>query len=108
MPTFVVHARRSPETLARVLALFHRRVLEIERLTAERAQDPSLWRITITVEADTDLARRIEANLYKLGDVLLVERSESGQELVGERNPGTSICDPDGPDAELREAERQA
>jgi acetolactate synthase I/III small subunit len=84
MPTLVVHARRSPETLTRVLALFHRRALEIERLIAERAQDPFVWRITITVEADTDLVRRIEANLYKLEDVLLVERSESGHERMGE------------------------
>jgi acetolactate synthase small subunit len=88
MPTFVVHARRSPETLGRLLSLFHRRVLDIEQLTAERAQDPAVWRITITVEVDADLARRIEANLYKLEDVLLVERSESGQELIGEKNPG--------------------
>jgi acetolactate synthase small subunit len=69
-----------------LLSLFHRRVLEIERLTAERAQDPAFWRITIAVQADADLARRIEANLYKLEDVLFVERSEPGQEFIGERN----------------------
>ena len=78
MATFVVHARRSPETLARLLSLFHRRALEIHRLTADRAQDdPSIWRIKVTVEADADLALRIEANLYKLEDVLLVERCGS-------------------------------
>ena len=78
MPTLVVHARKSAETLARLLSLFHRRALEIERLTADHAQDPAVWRITITVQGDEDMARRIEANLYKLEDVLLVERSESG------------------------------
>jgi acetolactate synthase-1/3 small subunit len=78
MPTFVVHARRSPETLARLLSLFHRRALEINRLTADRAQDdPSIWRITVTVDADADLALRIEANLYKLEGVLLVEGAGS-------------------------------
>jgi acetolactate synthase small subunit len=108
MLTFVVHARRSPETLGRVLALFHRRAIEIARLIADRAEDPAVWRITITIEADTDLAHRIEANLYKLEDVLLVEPSESGQELIGEKNPGRSVCDPDRRDTELTEPERQA
>lgn len=84
MATFVVHARRSPGTLARLLSLFHRRALEIERLTADRAQDPSIWRITVAFEADADLALRMEANLYKLEDVLLVERNEPAHEQVGE------------------------
>jgi acetolactate synthase-1/3 small subunit len=77
MPTFVVHARRSPETIARVLSLFHRRALDIERLRADCAEDPTMLRIAITIAADTEVARRIEANLYKLEDVLLIERSES-------------------------------
>lgn len=109
MLIFVVHARRSPETLARLLSLFHRRALEINRLTADRApDDPSIWRITVTVDADADLALLIEASLYKLEDVLIVERSEPGAELIGERNSGMSICDPDRPDAKLTEAVRQA
>jgi hypothetical protein len=36
-----------------------------------------MLRIAITIAADTEVARRIEANLYKLEDVLLIERSES-------------------------------
>jgi acetolactate synthase-1/3 small subunit len=84
MPTFVVHARRSPETLARLLSLFHRRALEIKRLAADCVQDPSVWRITVGFEADEDLALRMEANLYKLEDVLVVERNETGHEQAGE------------------------
>jgi hypothetical protein len=75
------------DSSARAVAvpLFHRRALEIHRLTADRAQDdPSIWRIKVTVEADADLALRIEANLYKLEDVLLVERCGFGHEQVGE------------------------
>ena len=38
-----------------------------------RTEKPEVSRMTITVEADQDQARRIEANLYKLVNVLLVE-----------------------------------
>ena len=66
MAIFVVHARRTPETLARVVSLFHRRAVEIERLTMERTDDPNSLCITITLETDADQTQRIEANLYKL------------------------------------------
>jgi acetolactate synthase regulatory subunit len=77
MPTLVVHARRSPETIARILLLFHRRALEVERIVAEGAQDSETLSITITFVANQDQARRKVANLYKLEDVLLVERNDS-------------------------------
>jgi acetolactate synthase-1/3 small subunit len=75
MPTFVVHVRRTREVLARVVLLFHRRAIEIERLTAERAEEPNVMRLTITIEIDNDESRRIRADLYKIVDVLLVETS---------------------------------
>jgi acetolactate synthase small subunit len=78
MVTFVVHVRRTPETLARVVSLFHRRRVEIERLTADRADDPKVLCITITVDMDADQAQRIETNLYELVDVTLVEKGERG------------------------------
>jgi acetolactate synthase small subunit len=81
MVTFVVHARRTPETLARVVSLFHRRSVEIERLTADRADDPNVLCITITVEMDADQTPRIETNLYKLVDVTLVKSSERGSNV---------------------------
>jgi acetolactate synthase-1/3 small subunit len=82
--TFVVHARRTPETLLRVVSMFHRRAIEIEKLTAEAADDPCVLCITVSLEVGTDHAERMEANLEKLVDVLLVESSESNQEHAGE------------------------
>jgi acetolactate synthase-1/3 small subunit len=79
MPTFVVHARRTPDVLGRVVSLFHRRAIEIERLTAEPAKDANVLRVTIEIQADPEQTRRIEANLYKLIDVLLVENSDPTQ-----------------------------
>ena len=70
MPTLVVHAQRSRETLLRVLSLFHKRALDVERMVAERARDSDLLSITITSAEDQDQARRLEANLWKLEDAI--------------------------------------
>jgi len=72
--TFVVHARKTPEMLLRVVSMFHRRAIGIDRLTAESADDPKIMRMTICVDVGSDQAERIEANLKKLVEVLLVEK----------------------------------
>jgi acetolactate synthase I/III small subunit len=71
--TFVVHVENKPGVLTRVSSLFRRRAFNIDSLTVGRTEKPEVSRMTITVEADGDQARRIEANLYKLVNVLLVE-----------------------------------
>jgi acetolactate synthase I/III small subunit len=76
MPTFLLHARRTPEVLGRVVSLFHRRAIEIERLTAEPANYANILRVTIGLQVDSEQTQRIEANLYKLIDVLLLENAD--------------------------------
>src|SRR5436853_7328106 len=71
--TFVVYVENKPGVLTRVASLFRRRAFNIDSLTVGRTEKPEVSRMTITVEADKDQARRIEANLYKLVNVLLVE-----------------------------------
>jgi acetolactate synthase I/III small subunit len=71
--TFVVHVENKPGVLSRVASLFRRRAFNIDSLTVGRTENPEVSRMTITAEADPDQARRIEANLYKLVNVLLVE-----------------------------------
>jgi acetolactate synthase-1/3 small subunit len=71
--TFVVHVENNPGVLTRVSSLFRRRAFNIDSLTVGRTEKPEVSRMTITVEADVDQAKRIEANLYKLVNVLLVE-----------------------------------
>jgi len=73
LKTFVVYAENKPGVLTRVTSLFRRRAFNIDSLTAGRTERPDVSRMTITVEADEDQARRIEASLYKLVNVLLVE-----------------------------------
>jgi acetolactate synthase I/III small subunit len=71
--TFVVHVENKPGVLSRVASLFRRRAFNIDSLTVGRTENPEVSRMTITADADPDQARRIEANLYKLVNVLLVE-----------------------------------
>ncbi len=71
--TFVVYVENKPGVLTRVSSLFRRRAFNIDSLTVGRTEKPEVSRMTITVEADADQAKRIEANLYKLVNVLLVE-----------------------------------
>src|SRR5579864_6779710 len=71
--TFVVYVENKPGVLTRVASLFRRRAFNIDSLTVGRTEKPEVSRMTITVDADVDQAKRIEASLYKLVNVLLVE-----------------------------------
>jgi acetolactate synthase-1/3 small subunit len=71
--TFVVYVENKPGVLTRVATLFRRRAFNIDSLTVGRTEKPEVSRMTIVVEADHDQALRVEANLYKLVNVLFVE-----------------------------------
>jgi acetolactate synthase-1/3 small subunit len=70
--TFITYVEDRPGVLNRVVSLFRRRGYNIESLSVGRTERTDLSRITLVVEADDDTARRIEANLYKLVNVLYV------------------------------------
>jgi acetolactate synthase-1/3 small subunit len=71
--TFVVYVEDKPGVLNRVASLFRRRTFNIESLTVGHTEQPGVSRMTIVMEADDSIARRVEANLYKLVNVLRVE-----------------------------------
>jgi acetolactate synthase-1/3 small subunit len=71
--TFVVYVEDKPGVLNRVASLFRRRNFNIESLTVGHTEMPGVSRMTFVVEADSYTADRIEANLYKLVNVLRVE-----------------------------------
>lgn len=71
--TFIARVEDKPGVLNRIASLFRRRGFNIASLTVGRTAEPGVSRLTLVVEADEDTARRIEANLYKLVNVLLVE-----------------------------------
>src|SRR6202158_5400924 len=80
--TYVVYVENKPGVLTRVASLFRRRAFNIDSLTVGRTEKPEVSRMTITVDADYDQARRIEANLYKLVNVLLVENITNQPAIV--------------------------
>lgn len=80
--TFVVYVENKPGVLTRVASLFRRRAFNIDSLTVGRTEKPEVSRMTITVDADYDQSRRIEANLYKLVNVLLVDNITSEASIV--------------------------
>lgn len=71
--TFVVHVENRPGVLTRVAEVFRRRAFNIESLTVGHTDQPGVSRMTIVVEADESAARRLEAHLYKLVNVLRVD-----------------------------------
>jgi acetolactate synthase-1/3 small subunit len=71
--TFVAYVEDQPGVLNRISSLFRRRNFNIISLNVGRAHQPGISRMTFVVEADDAHARRIEANLYKLVNVLSVE-----------------------------------
>jgi acetolactate synthase-1/3 small subunit len=82
--TYVVYVEDRPGALARVVSLFRRRGFNIESLTVGRTERVDVSRITVVVPCDDDGARRVEANLYKLVNVLYVEDVTAASAIVRE------------------------
>jgi len=70
---FTAFLEDKPGVLSRVTALFSRRNYNIVSLTVGRTRVPGISRMTVVVETDPTSARLVEANLYKLVNVLRVE-----------------------------------
>ena len=71
--TFAVYVDDKPGVLNRVASLFRRRGFNIESLAVGHTETEGVSRMTIVMQADDAVARRVEANLYKLVNVLRVE-----------------------------------
>jgi L-asparaginase len=76
MPTFVVYMRRTRGALARLVLMLHRRVVSIESISFEQIENTNTTRTTVVLDTDAHMSRLVEANLYKLFDVLQVESSQ--------------------------------
>ncbi len=69
---FTAWLEDKPGVLSRVSGLFSRRNYNIVSLTVGRSHLAGVSRMTVVVEADDAAARLVEANLYKLVNVLRV------------------------------------
>ena len=71
--SFVVYVDDKPGVLNRIASLFRRRAFNIESLTVGHTERPGVSRMTIVSSIDEGAAHRVEANIYKLVNVLSVE-----------------------------------
>ena len=70
--TLVAYVEDKPGVLNRITSLFRRRDFNIESLNVGKSHQPGVSRLTIVMRGDEATARRFEANLYKLVNVLRV------------------------------------
>src|ERR1043165_356141 len=82
--TFIAHVEDKPGVLSRTASLLRRRDFNIGSRSGGRTAEPGVSRLTLVIDADEDTARRIEANLYKLVNVLLVEDVTSAPSVARE------------------------
>jgi len=80
--TLVAYVEDKPGVLNRVASLFRRRGFNIESLTVGHTEQEGVSRMTIVVDTDELGIRRVEANLYKLVNVLRVDDVTSEAAVV--------------------------
>jgi acetolactate synthase I/III small subunit len=71
--TLITLVENRPGVLNRVASLFRRRNFNIESLTVGRTERADISRMTIVVDCKAEDIARIEANLYKLVNVIDVQ-----------------------------------
>ena len=73
MQTIVCYVENKPGVLNRVASLTRRLAINIDSLTVGPTENEEIARMTICAHTDENGARRLEASLEKLVDVLLAE-----------------------------------
>src|SRR5208283_688049 len=73
MQTIVAYVENKPGVLNRVASLARRLAINIDSLTVGPTENEEVARMTICAHTDEGGARRLEASLEKLVDVLLAE-----------------------------------
>jgi acetolactate synthase-1/3 small subunit len=82
--SFIAYVEDRPGVLNRITSLLRRRNYNIVSLAVGRTDREGVSRMTIVIEADDDAARRLEANLYKLVNVLRVGDTSRAATVVRE------------------------
>jgi acetolactate synthase-1/3 small subunit len=82
LTTFAAYVEDKPGVLNRVASLFRRRGFNIESLTVGHTEKRGISRMTIVVDTEEAGALRLEANLYKLANVLRVDNLTSKPSVI--------------------------
>jgi acetolactate synthase I/III small subunit len=71
--TLIAKVENKPGVLNRVASLFRRRNFNIDSLNVGQTENPEISRMTIVVDSRDTEAHKVEANLYKLVNVVDVQ-----------------------------------
>jgi len=71
--TIIAIVENKPGVLNRIASLFRRRNFNIDSLNVGRTENPNVSRMTLVVDSSNAEARLVEANLYKLVNVIDVQ-----------------------------------
>jgi acetolactate synthase-1/3 small subunit len=71
--SFVLYVENRPGVLNRIASLFRRRAVNIESLTVGHTERAGVSRMTIISAISDGAAQRVQANIYKLVNVLSVD-----------------------------------
>jgi acetolactate synthase-1/3 small subunit len=71
--SFVLYVENRPGVLNRIASLFRRRAVNIESLTVGHTEREGVSRMTIISAISDGAAQRVQANIYKLVNVLSVD-----------------------------------
>ncbi len=71
--TMIAKMENKPGVLNRIASLFRRRNYNIESLNVGHTENPEISRMTIVVDGTPETVKIIEANLYKLVNVIDVQ-----------------------------------
>jgi acetolactate synthase-1/3 small subunit len=82
--TLIALVENKPGVLNRVASLFRRRNFNIDSLNVGRTENPAISRMTLVVDSQNTSAPLIEANLYKLVNVIDVQDVSYQQALFRE------------------------
>lgn len=82
--TLIAYVEDVPGVLNRIASLFRRRNFNIDSLTVGNTEQPGVSRMTVVVDATEAGARIVEANLYKLVNVLRVDDLTNKSSLMRE------------------------
>jgi len=82
--TIIALVENKPGVLNRVASLFRRRNFNIDSLNVGGTENPGMSRMTIVVDSQDISARQVEANLYKLVNVVDVQDVTNQQALLRE------------------------
>jgi hypothetical protein len=82
--TFIIRAENKADILASIVLLFQRLNVEIEALYMVRPRRSETMQINVTIEANREVADRMDANLCELVNVRSVKMERPTEEVSGE------------------------